>query len=661
MSSILRMAGLLASALASDTALGTTPAQVAVEARVAPVLTIGGLRFKDLNRNGKLDAYEDWRLPAERRAADLIARMTLPEKAGLMMHAAHSGYFGPGGAVLDTLAPPPPGALKPPVNIAGVPGFDRADKPSPRDIILNRNVRWLNTSPGGTPADAARWANGIQEIAEGSRLGIPVMLTADPVHTTNRLPGGALPPPDRLKITSSWPDQIGLAAIGDAAVVERFGQIAATEYHALGYRMIINPMADLATEPRWNRIAGTFGESADLSAKLVSAYIKGVQGAKVGRDSVLAVVKHFPGDGPVENGFDPHNPYGKRLVYPAGMQAYHLKPFRAAFDAGVSSVMGSYGIPTGIDTVGANFSKRVIAGMLRQKMGFDGIVITDWLHAQPWGVEALSKQDRELKLIQAGVDQFGGEHETSYIIALAKAGKVSTARIDQSMRRILVPMFKLGIFEDPYVDPARATQMVKSPEFVAAGDDAQRRAIVLLKDAHNVLPLRPDAKLGLVGFDQPPAALAGRVASSPGAAEVMIVKVNAPFALNKSGQSFFTKTHEGMPIYAGADNAGDLTAIRAAVATGKPVVVVMSMERPAILSEFIASVDGMVATFGSDDAAVADILIGRVAPSGKLPFALPADAASVEAQKEDAPGDFARTLFPMGFGLSYPSPGPQFR
>lgn len=660
MSRICSTVMLVALACAGSTAMAgtpgrTPPAQPQISARAVPIITVGRLRFKDLDHNGKLDPYEDWRLPARRRAADLIARMTVAEKAGLMMHAAHSGFFGPGGTVLDALAPPPPGALKPPVNLAGIPGFDRADKPSPRDLILKLNVRWLNTSPGGNPADAARWANAIQEIAEGSRLGIPVVLTADPVHTTNRLPGGALPPPDRVKITSSWPDQIGLAAIGDPATVERFGQIAAAEYHALGFRMIVNPMADLATEPRWNRIPGTFGESADLSARLVSAYIRGVQGARLGRDSVLAVVKHFPGDGPVENGLDPHNSYGKRLVYPGGRLAYHLKPFRAAFAAGVSSVMGSYGIPTVLDRVGANFSARVINGLLRRDMGFGGIVITDWLHAQPWGVETLSKRERELKLVQAGVDQLGGEHDPGHIIALAKAGRISRQRLDLSAMRILLPMFRLGLFENPYVDPDAAARVVKSAQFVAAGDLAQRQAVVVLKNASNVLPLAPGAKLGLIGFGAKlPAVLQERAAASPDAADVLIVKVNAPYVVNRTGQSFFTNTHEGIPVYAGADNAADLAAIRAATATGKSVVVVMSMERPAVLGEFIATVAGMVATFGSDDAAVADILTGRFAPVGKLPFALPADAASVAGQREDVPGDFARTLFPMGFGLSFP-------
>lgn len=629
--------------------------QMPVSSRSAPIVTLNGLRFKDLNRNGRVDRYEDWRLSAAERTDDLIGRMSVEEKAGMMMHAAHSGFFGPGGTVLRELAPPPPGALKPPVNVSGVPGFDRADKPSPFDLILNKQVRYISTSPGGTPIEAARWANAMQEIAEGARLGIPLVLAADPVHTTNRMPGGALPPPSRRKITSSWPDQIGLAAIGDAQLVEKFGHIAAVEYRSLGFRMMLNPMADLATEPRWNRIPGTFGEDARLASEFVAAYIRGVQGTTLGRDSVLAVVKHFPGDGPVQDGFDPHSPYGRFAVYPKGQLEYHLTPFRAAFAAHVAAVMPAYAIPQGIDTVGMNFSKKIITDLLRDRLGYQGIVLTDWLHAQPWGVENLSKQQRTLKMLEAGVDQLGGEHDPNHIIALAKQGKVSQARLDASMRRLLQPMFTLGLFESPYVDPERAAEVVDNPEFHAVAEDAQRRAIVLLKNQSHVLPLRPTARVHLSGFDAVPSSLASRTVTDPAAADVMIVKVNAPYALRKDGTNFFTETHEGTLSYSGAENAGDLAAIRSAVATHKPVVVVMSMERPAVLSEFLDDVSGLIATFGSHDAAVADILTGAVAPTGRLPFDLPADDAAVEEQAEDAPHDFPRTSFKTGFGLGYAS------
>lgn len=639
--------GLALAGLAIDQA-----AAVTVVAKSAPLLRKDGRVFKDLDRNGTLDPYEDWRLPTARRVEDLIARMTVAEKVGLMMFASHGGFMGPNGEVLDKVALPPKGALKSPVNVTGVPGFDPADKPSPRDLIERLGVRWIGTSPGGDAAAFARWGNAVQAMAEATRLGIPAVLGSDPTHTTNRLPGGALPPPDRKKLTSNWPDQIGLAATGDVGLVERFGRIGAAEFRALGLRVVVNPIADTVTEPRWNRIPGTFGEDADLNAKMVAAYIRGFQGKALGPTSVMTIVKHFPGDGPVGQGLDPHNPYGKRFAYPAGMQAYHLKPFQAAIAAGADSVMTAYGIPTGLDTVASSFSKPVVTDLLRGKLGFKGIVISDWLHAMPWGVEALSKEDREGRMIAAGVDQFGGEHETRYVVDLVRQGKVSVARLDESMRRILPPMFDMGLFENPYVDPDAAARIVNAPAFAAAADEAQRRAIVLLKNRNAILPLRPTAKVVVLGFAAPPAALADRVVADMAAADAVIVKVNAPYRVDETGTAFFKETHQGPLVYAGAHNADDLALIDKAVASGKPVIVAMSMERPAVLSEFLDRVDGMIATFGSGDDALADILTGKAAARGTLPFDLPADEASVEQQREDAPHDFAHTLFRQGFGLT---------
>jgi len=634
--------------------MAATPAPaVTVVGHGIPLLKIDGKTFKDLDRNGRLDPYEDWRLPADERVDDLLRRMTLPEKAGMMMFAANSGFVGPNGTVLKKLAPLPPGALKSPVNVAGVPGFDRADKPSPEALIRDKHVRWIAVSVGGKPSDAARWANHIQEIAEGDRLGIPVVLASDPIQTTNRLPGGALPPPDRRKITSSWPDQIGLGAIGDAAVVRRFGRIGAAEFRALGLRMVLNPMADVTTEPRWNRIPGTFGEDAALNAKLVAAYVVGFQGRTLGPDSVLTAVKHFPGDGPVKDGFDPHNPYGKHLTYPAGMLDYHLEPFRAGIAAGTTTIMTSYGIPDGIDTVGSAFSKPVVTGLLRGRLGFKGIVLSDWLRAMPWGVENLSVEQREALMIAAGVDQFGGEHEPRYLIDLVKKGEVSEARLNESVRRLIKPMFEIGLFENPYVDPAAADRIVDSPAYAAAGAQAQRDAIVLLKNRDAILPLKPGVKLFLSGFEKTPALLASRVVRDMSRADAIVVKVEAPYVVDKTGTAFFKVTHQGPLVYRGADNAADLTRIEKAATTGKPVIVVIGMERPAVLSEWADRAAAILATFGSDDDAVADILTGSAAPRGKLPFDLPADEASVGHQKEDAPHDFARALFRQGFGLTY--------
>ncbi|MGA3682810.1 glycoside hydrolase family 3 protein [Pseudomonas graminis] len=644
------MVGLVAAGTSAHFAVAA-PVQPVLGSMIKPLLTIDGLQFRDLNGNGRLDPYEDWRLSVDARAKDLVARMSVEEKAGMMMHAVNFGYFGPGGSVLEVLAPPPPGSLKSPVNVTGVPGFDRSDKPSPATLINTYHVRWINSSPGGTPRDAATWANNIQKMAEAQPLGIPVILSADPVQTTNRLPGGSLPPPDRVKITSNWPDQIGLAAIGSTDVVEKFGRIAAAEYRALGFRMVINPIADISSEPRWNRIPGTFGENRKQTSRLVSAYVTGFQGTKLNSDSVLAVVKHFPGDGPVKDGLDPHQSYGSHLIYPGGRLEDHIEPFKAAIKSGTGAIMTTYGIPTALDNVGAAFSKKVVTGLLRDKLGYRGIVLSDWLHAMPWGVESLTKEQRELRMVQAGIDQFGGEHDPRMLIDLVRTGQVTPQRLDQSVERLLKPMFAIGQFEQPYVDPENAARVVKSASFEAAALDAQRRSIVLLKNEPKVIPTF-DKKLWLVGFSAIPEGFAGRVASREEDADVIVVKVNAPYVVNNTGNSFFKGTHEGTLDYAGADNRDELDQILAAAKTEKPVVVAMSLERPAVLGSFLGQVSGMLATFGSGDQALLQIVTGASKASGHLPFSLPASSHDVEVQRADVADDFPNTQFHMGFGIT---------
>ena len=638
-------------------AAGTSgPPVPKVVAHAAPILHVDGLIFKDLNKNGRLDPYEDWRLPAEVRAADLVKRMTLEEKAGMMMLANHAGFIGPNGELLaeaTAAATAQAAAISP--NLGDIPGISLNDRPSPRDLILKLNVRWISTKVGGLQPDvAARWANALQEVAEGSRLGIPVALAADPIQTTHRKPGGAVMPEEKLP-TSAWPDQIGFGAIGDPSVVQHFGEIAAAEYRAMGITVSINPMADVATEPRWNRIPGTFGSDAPLDAKLVYAYIRGFQGERLGPTGVACITKHFPGDGPVKDGLDPHNPYGKELAYPAKNMDYHLLPFRAAIAAGSGSIMGSYGIPVGVDTVGSNFSHKIITDLLRDQLGYKGIIVTDWLRAMPWGVENLSQLEREHRLLDAGVDQLGGEHDPSFIISLVRSGAVPESRINASAERALLPLFQLGLFEDPYVDPERAKEIVGNPSFVASGEEAQRKSIVLLKNSNSLLPLKAHTRLFTVHADNGAFGKYGDVVSDPSQADILLVKVNAPYLVHQGGGNFFKETHEGTLAYAGSENEDDLKEIEALVATGKPVIVVMSMERPAVLSEFISQVPAMLATFGSGDQALAELVFGKEGPSGKLPFDLPRDMDSVLHHREDAAHDFKDPLYSFGFGLTYPS------
>ena len=263
--------------------------------------------------------------------------------------------------------------------------------------------------------------------------------------------------------------------------MREFADIARQEYLAVGLRVGLHPQIDLATEPRWGRISGTFGEDADLTSRLAAAYIRGFQGGALGPRSVAMMTKHFPGGGPQKDGDDPHFPWGREQVYPGSNFEYHLAPFRAAIEAGTSQMMPYYGMPVGTEyeEVGFGYNRSVITGILRDELHFDGIVCTDWGlvsgvtdlgdvgfdlgeigAAKAWGVEHLDREERVRKIIEAGVDQLGGEHCPELVVRLVKSGKVAEARIDESARRLLREKFVLGLFDDPYVDESEATIVV---------------------------------------------------------------------------------------------------------------------------------------------------------------------------------------------------------
>jgi len=644
-----------------------------LQGRKAPVITKEGLKFRDLNKNGVLDPYEDWRLPVDQRVADLVARMTVEEKTGLMIHSSLSGFTGPNGEVLGLPTNGGRGGTgrgaAPTANanrvFQGPPNPNRVEpmgSANPAQLIAERNIRYILVRPnaGESPEITATFHNGLQEMAEASRLGIPIVFSTDPRHGAGR-DGSAKP------AISQWPDQLGLAAARDPELVRQFGQVAARELRALGIQCLLGPMADTATEPRWNRINGTFGEDANLNATLIKALIEGFQGKQLGPQSVMTVTKHFPGDGPVKDGYDGHNSYGKWTIYPGNQFDYHLIPFRAALEAGTGGMMGGYFIPVGKDTVGINFSKAMIGSLLREKMGFQGLVVTDWLRNMPWGVEKLSEKDRQKMMVLAGVDQIGGDNDPSVIVASVKDGAIPMAVVDTAARHILRPVFELGLFENPYVDPEQAKTLVASEKFLAAGYAAQVRSTVLLKNT-GALPAPAGGKIYVEGISHDAAAQFGTIVDDPKGADLAILRVASPATTYPYGGAFALgagrgATPPGPPpavatygitlAYGNAANWTVLEGIRKVAASGTPTVVIVNMDKPVILTEFIDSVAGIFASFGASDAALLDLIFGKAKPSGKLPFDLPSDMPSVMAQSADVPFDMEDPLFRFGFGMTY--------
>ena len=303
--------------------------------------------YRDLNHNGRLDPYEDARLQVEDPGADLLARMTIEEKVGLMFQPwTRMNRDG-------TIARRTEG-----------PGLETASA-----LIGNRRITHLHVLFDlAPPRKAAQWQNAIQRLAEETRLGIPVTLSSDPRHGVSDNPGAGL----REASFSRWPEPIGLGAIGDVELVRAFAETIREEYRAVGLRLALHPMADLSTDPRWARTSGTFGSDPRLVAAMTQAYIEGLQREELGRESVACMTKHFPGGGAQEDGEDPHFAYGKNQVYPGGGFDLHLEPFRAALRAGTAQVMPYYGVPIGVpgvEEVGFGFNRDVIAGLLRETWG----------------------------------------------------------------------------------------------------------------------------------------------------------------------------------------------------------------------------------------------------------------------------------------------------
>ncbi|MBV9280993.1 MAG: glycoside hydrolase family 3 C-terminal domain-containing protein, partial [Chloroflexi bacterium] len=496
---------------------------------------------------------------------------------------------------------------------------------------------------------------------EGTRLGIPVTISTDPRHAFTDNPATSM----FAGKFSLWPEPIGLAAAGDSALVEEFGDIARQEYLAVGIRVALHPMADLATEPRWARINGTFGEDADLANRLVAAYIRGFQGERLGPQSVACMTKHFPGGGPQKDGEDPHFPYGREQVYPGDNFDYHLIPFEAAFGAGTAQIMPYYGMPVGLplEVVGFGFNKDVITGLLREKYGFDGVVCTDWglltdhaigdqtMAARAWGVEHLSREERAAKALDAGVDQFGGEACPEVVGALVRSGRIAEDRIDHSGRRLLRHKLRLGLFDHPYVDPDAAEAIVGNERFREAGAIAQRKAIVLLRNARAAgratLPLQGRPRIFLEKVDPEVASAYGEVVRDLDDAEVAIVRLKAPY--EPRDRTFLESIFHAGDLSFPPEETGRILRILEKV----PTIVDIYLDRPAVIPEIAAESAALLANFGAGDAAVLDVIFGRFAPSGKLPFELPSSMEAVRRQKSDVPYDSENPLFPFGHGLTY--------
>ncbi len=583
-----------------------------------------------------VEPYQDPTASVQNRVEDLLSRLTLADKAGLMFHDIVS--MGPGGQLMGA------------ENWFGRPATEVAI----RDLRLNH---FNLAGQVDDVRELVAWHNHVQELALATGPGIPVTISTDPRHAFSNNPGtealaGAF---------SQWPQSLGFAALGDADLVQHYADMARQEYLAAGIRVALHPQIDLATEPRWARIGMTFGEDADLTSKLVTAYVRGFQGEALGTSSVATMTKHFPGGGPQLDGEDPHFAYGREQVYPGGQQEYHLAPFRAAIAAGTSQMMPYYGMPVGTDweEVGFAFSHAVITGLLREQLGFDGIVCTDWgligdsvimgqpMPARAWGAEHLTELERVVKILEAGCDQFGGESRPELVVEAVRSGRVSEARVDESVRRLLREKFMLGLFDEPFLDAEHAAVTVGRADFVAAGEAAQRAAVVRLTAADSgpaAVPLTPGRAVYVENIAAAAADRLGRVVADPADAELAVLRLDTPYEPRPGGfEAFF---HAGSLEFSAAERDRIV-----AICQQVPTIVVLFLDRPAVVPEIAAAAAALLVEFGARDDAVVDVLLGHARARGRLPFDLPSSAAAVRESRSDTAYDTADPLFRFGDGI----------
>lgn len=607
-----------------------------------------GARYRDLNRNGVMDPFEDSRLSPEERTEDLLGRLSLEEKVGLMFHTVIE--TGPDGTLLET-----PGAIS---------------KSPTSTVVRDKHMTHFNVHGLEDAGAAARWHNRLQELAESTPHGIPVTISTDPRHGGAQNAGTSWV----TSFFSLWPEPLGLGALGDPELVRTWAETVRREYTAVGIRAALHPVADLATEPRWARQRECFSQDPQLVARLVTAALEGLRGTE-GETSVQSTVKHFPGAGPQKDGEDAHFPYGRDQVYPGGRFEDHLLPFREAIAAGADAIMPYYGRPIGleidgqeIESVGFGFNRQVLTGLLRGELGFDGVIVSDWelvndnhvgdqvLPARAWGVEELTPAQRLQRILEAGADQFGGEECTQLLLDLVADGLVEDERVTASARRLLRVKFRLGLFDDPYVDESAAVALVGSEESRRRGHQAQASSVVLLHDDAGVLPLRTTrgtTKIYAEGLPAEVVAQLGEPATTPAEADVALLRIGAPF---QPRDDLFLESwfHQG-DLEFPPGLAHRLARIRAAC----PLILDVDLDRAAVLTDIAGECDALTGSFGVSGAAWADAITGVILARGRLPIDLPRSMAAVREAPEDVPGGTSDPLYSYGHGLDLEVDGDQ--
>lgn len=511
-----------------------------------------GLFFKDLDNSGQFKPFDDWRLPAAERAAAFAEVLTLEEKLGQLFVSdwrmgkdsgtltpmqKHMGMQQPERKVDET-------GLLDEAEIRAKTIFGEQILPGTTVLLKEWWARHLILRANPSVREMTDWLNQLHSVAEECERFVPVQVLSNSRNENGEVIYGMN---DAAGVFATWPGTMGIAAAikGDSIqIADDFADAVRREWDAVGLKKGYMYMADTMTDPRWQRTYGTFGEDPKLISEIFDHIIPRIQGSRDGvtTDGVAMTVKHFPGGGARENGFDPHYAMGQWNVYPTegSLQKYHLPPFQTAVDNHASSIMPYYakpaaeksapqsdcsGNPMEMKPYGFAYNKAFITELLRNQMGFTGYINSDTgiVHNMCWGVEMLDAPERiAFAVNNGGVDLISGQFDIVHgKEALARAANdyydshpipegftkeqitLTEDALTRAVTRTLTELFALGMFENPYRDPDAAETVVANETDWANAADAHRKSVVLLKN-DGVLPLQPGKVIYAEAFTKNP-------------------------------------------------------------------------------------------------------------------------------------------------------------
>ena len=644
------------------------------------VLCVDGLYFRDGNGNGALEPYEDWRLDARARSEALVAAMTLEQKAGFTMNALWTDPLvyhledarDESGAVMaDKVFPM---------------AQETADQRSAHNTAsFNSSYISLDHTRAGVyrgdftmDADVIAVYNNIAnqlceaDARETGEPFLPFVLISNPIY-------------------AGLPGTLGMAAavmgLGDASLLNACAALDRQMWVSAGLRVMYGPQIDLATDPRWSRNKHTFGEMPETVSAVITALVDGYQSGLSGLNpaSVALMMKHFPGDGAAENGFEAHRLMGQWRVYatPGSLERYHLPAFEAAIAANIAAVMPGYsrpasdgrstpqtyrGVPLDLPEVANAFNAEILTRLLRQEMGFTGYVNSDSAVASSknYGVEDLSRPEQYALAIAAGVDVIGDIVEPQYIVEAVERGLLAPEDLDRACVNHAVSLFQMGLYENPYADPDAAALARAAHENSPEAHLLNLASIVLLKNTNAALPLPAGTKVCVVSFgEKGPSSRTERALCAALAAqgcqiveeekaEAVYLYVNP--GLNATDHLGVIDLVDGLPIPARnnplsqektgeilacttVDDVEEIAEIAARVhARGGRVVGAINIQSPWILTHLEPYCDALLAMFDTSAEAQAQVLTGGYAPTGRLPITLPSCEAVIAVTEREIDG-----------------------